>query len=223
MSTPFDYAITQIQIDLERAVDLCDKIKKNRKVGPHHKNLDELKDKLSDGPGLVKRLAIDVKGIEGADIDGADGVARAAFAGLMAEVREIGSHLESIAYPPTRHPEHPNCCRSLFFPIYVPSSYKEHREHPHFHDMILKWEKIRDGLTQMFADLKTRLAQKAKDEKDKAEAKKKAEKDEKEAKEKAQKDKEEAVKKEQGKAAALQEKLDKEAKHQEKLREEHEE
>lgn len=187
-------------------------IKTNRHVGPHHKNLNELKEALSAGPGFVKNQAANAQDLPGADIDGGDDVARATMAGFLGDVGEIGSQLESIAYPPTHHPEHHHHPRSLFFPIFAPSSHNSKADHPHFHDMLLKWERVRDGITLMFDTLRLRLAKKVQDEKDK-----------KEAKEKIEKEKKEAVQKETDKADALQKKLDKEAEHQEKRRDEHEE
>lgn len=76
VSSPFDYLIKQIQTDINRAVEVCEEIKKNRHVGSHHKNLDELEEALSSGASFVRRLAADVEGLPGADPDGGDGKAQ---------------------------------------------------------------------------------------------------------------------------------------------------
>jgi hypothetical protein len=130
------------------------------------------------------------------------------------QVEEIGSQLESIAHPSTHHHHSISPHRhhhDLFFPIWIPPAHKQ-KVDPHFHDMTLKWEKLRDGMTRMFAEMKVRLAKKVKDKKD-----------EEDAKAKAKKEKDDAVEAEKKKTEALQKKLDAEDKHKEKLLEEHEE
>jgi hypothetical protein len=74
VSSPFDHLIKQIQSDLSRAVDLCQAIRKNRHIGPCHKELDKLEESLSEGPSFVRRQANKTKDLPGADADGGDGM-----------------------------------------------------------------------------------------------------------------------------------------------------
>jgi len=122
-------------------------------------------------------------------------VARAAFTGYVTQVKEIGSRLESIAFPPTRHEHnHHHRHRTLFFPVFVSALHTE-KEHPHFHELTLKWEGVRDGITRTFDDLRDRLAKKAADKKVI----------------------DDAVEKEKTKTAEVQKNLDEEEEHQKEL------
>lgn len=132
------------------------------------------------------------------------GPARETFTGYVIQVEEIGSQLESIARPTTHHHHSTSPHRrhdDLFFPIWIPPAHKE-KVDPHFHDMMLKWEEVRDGMTRMFAEMKIRLAKKVKDKED-----------EENAKAKAKKEKDDAVEAEKKKTEALQQQLDEENKH----------
>jgi len=85
--------------------------------------------------------------------------------GYVKQVEEIGTRLESIAFPITHHEHHHHHRhRTLFFPVFVQALHKE-KEHPHFHELTLKWEGVRVGITRTFDDLRDRLAKKAADKK----------------------------------------------------------
>jgi len=92
-------------------------------------------------------------------------------------VEEINAHLEAVAYPPTHHHGYHHHHHLLYFPVWDPAYHKE-KEDPHFHGLRLKWENIRDGIPQTFAEMRVRLEKKEKDKIKKKENEKKA-KDEK--------------------------------------------
>jgi flagellar biosynthesis GTPase FlhF len=119
-------------------------------------------------------------------------VSRAKFAAYISQVEEITNRLQNIAHPPTHHHHHHH--ESLLFPS-LSASYHKEKEDPHFHDLLLKYEGIHDGVSQTFSELAYRLqnVKKAKEKEDKA--KEKAEKEKKEAVEKVEKEKEQLEKK----------------------------
>lgn len=185
--SPFPDLIQKLQSDLDRAAETCAEIKKTRHVGLHHKNLDELEEALSAGSAIAQQLAAEADGIPGADADGEDGIAptentsqlrsatltediaepaRKLLTGYLKQVGEIKSRLETIAHPNRSHhsKDQQHHQRDLLLLLFVPPQH-EQKEYPHFHHMKLKWEKVRDGLTRMLAEMKIRLANDIRDTK----------------------------------------------------------
>ena len=128
-------------------------------------------------------------------------IARSEFTSYTREVESINARLETISYPPTHHSHdhhhhhHHHHGPSFFFPSYSPTPHKE-KEDPQFHELRLKWENVRDGIAQTFAQLIYRLEvkeeEKKKDDKKKKEEKERKEKEEDELKKKlAEKEKKE--------------------------------
>lgn len=72
-SSPLDNLVQKIQTDLSRAVDLCQAIRENRKIGPIHKELDDLEKSLREGPSFVQREANKAKNLPEADVAGGEG------------------------------------------------------------------------------------------------------------------------------------------------------
>ncbi|KAF8860259.1 hypothetical protein BDZ45DRAFT_724773 [Acephala macrosclerotiorum] len=191
VSTPFDYLITQIENDLVHAAELCRDIRRNRHVGHEHNQLDALENSLQDGPSFIRREHRKILDVEGADVDGGDDAVRIDFTSYVREVEEINTRLESIAHPP-HHPTHRRHS-SILFPSWDPP---HHREVPHFHEIRLKWENVRDGIGHTFAQFIYRLELAAEKKKKEKKDKDKIEKEKKEAKEEA----EEELEKEKEKA-----------------------
>ena len=54
VSSPFNYLVEQITLDIERAADICSEIKKNRHVGYLHKALDSLEASLRAGLKFIR-------------------------------------------------------------------------------------------------------------------------------------------------------------------------
>jgi hypothetical protein len=150
-------------------------------------------------------------------------------------VEEIEAKLDSIAYPRTRHAERSSSRHAHFFRFEFEHDHdhyhdRGHRhidvEVAHFHELLLKWEGVRDGLSQAFSDLSYRLT-KAREKKDKdkedkkkaddekAKEKKKVEDEKKKAADKAAKELEEAEKKAKEAQEALETKLAKHEKREE--------
>jgi hypothetical protein len=73
VSSPFDYLVSQIKADLDRAVALCEEIKHERRVGKEHTQLDQLKSSLESGPSFISSQKRQYENLPGADPDGADG------------------------------------------------------------------------------------------------------------------------------------------------------
>jgi hypothetical protein len=67
-----DNLVEKIRKDLSHAVELCDAIQNNRHPH-HHKNLDDLKKSLSEGPSFVLREANKAKDLLGVDVARGDG------------------------------------------------------------------------------------------------------------------------------------------------------
>ncbi|KAE8454673.1 hypothetical protein EG329_000296 [Mollisiaceae sp. DMI_Dod_QoI] len=194
VSTPFGYLITQIQNDLSHAAQLCREIRRNRHVGHEHGQLDALEASLLDGPSYIQQAHRKVLDIQGADVDGGDDAVRIVFTSYVREVEEINSRLESIAHPPTHHHGSHHHHTSLFFPSWDPRYHRD-REVPHFHEIRLKWENVRDGIGHTFAQFIYRLELEAEKKKKEKEQKDKVDKDKKEAEEKAKEELKKAKKK----------------------------
>lgn len=122
------------------------------------------------------------------------------FTSYVREVEEINTRLESIAHPP-QHQTHRRHS-SILFPSWDPP---HHREVPHFHEIRLKWENVRDGIGHTFAQFIYRLELAAEKKKKEKKDKDKIEKEKKEAKEEA----EEELKKEKEKAKKCSDELKK--------------
>lgn len=197
VSSPFDYLVQQIQTDLDHAADLCEEIRQNRHVGHNPTELNALEKSLREGSSFIRSQEKAAKDSSGADLEGGDEIARSEFITYTREVESICQRLESISHHHHNHHHHHSKHRSLLFsppPPPPPSP-----EKVGFHDMRLKWENSRNGVSQTLASLKQRLETKKKERSDEERKKKEEEKEKKDADEKKQEVKVAEEKKQMGK------------------------
>ncbi|KAH8660965.1 hypothetical protein BGZ60DRAFT_530956 [Tricladium varicosporioides] len=213
-----DYLVSEIETDLGSAASLCREIRENRHVGHLHIQLDQLENSLRGGEGLVRAHYISVRGLEGVDSDGGDDASRAALVAYAQQVKNIENRLRSIASPPLYHSvdhhdhhdhyDHHHDRHHHHEPLlYISTRSRSHhdsrnrsrssshdcsykvREEPHFHDLLIEWDHVRDGIIRTFSELIRRMDKKKQEKEEKADIKRK----EKEAKEKCEEEKKTAI------------------------------
>jgi len=196
VSSPFDYLVQQIQTDLDHAADLCEEIRQNRHIGHNPTELNALEKSLREGPSFIRSEEKAARDFPGADLDGWDEIARSEFFTYTREVESICQRLESISHHHRHHHHHhhSNHHNFLFSP---PPPPPPPPEKVGFHDMRLKWENSRDGVSQTLAFLKQRLETKKKESPDEEKRKKEEEKDKKDVEEKKHEEKKDAEEKKQ--------------------------
>ncbi|KAH7418829.1 hypothetical protein BKA64DRAFT_209658 [Cadophora sp. MPI-SDFR-AT-0126] len=216
-TTPFNNLVDQCILELRKCVNSCEEIRTERRLGKRSKTtqLDALQDSLKAGPSFITGEVAKYPNFPGADPDGSDDVGRADFSGYAREINEINACLQSIAYPPSHHGHHHYHHHHLSHVLFPGWDWDAHHhsdeEHPHFHELRMKWESIRGRIPLTFAQIQSRLQ-----DKKKREDKKKADED------KVKKDKKELQDKLDAIQAENNKKLEEEEKHQEKQREKHE-
>ncbi len=97
------------------------------------------------------------------------------FAGYITQIEDLNLCLQAIADPPSHHHHHPHHrhLSHVLFPGWDWDAHHTHAENPHFYEMRMQWEKIRDGIPRAFAEmdiqavLEERLRAKRKEEVDK--------------------------------------------------------
>ncbi|KAE9364915.1 hypothetical protein N431DRAFT_94477 [Stipitochalara longipes BDJ] len=68
--------------------------------------------------------------------------------------------LQAIADPPSHHHHHQrhHHLSHVLFPGWDWDAHHRHEEHPHFYEMRMQWEKIRDGIPRAFAEMDIQAA-----------------------------------------------------------------